>query len=972
MSDSNLPTTDAQDDSQPATTGGDIMVTSGGTGNVKAKNLDATDQPGPLEQRTGQASGKREMDEEWIHEILADQIYDSDSAFVREFLQNSETACIRACKTIIKHHPDGPGADWLTVTRWVDQETGETVTGKDGEPLAPHHTAKEAEACNDGEPVRAIEVRRKLEDIVAKARELGYDPVIEIDLYHEDRRIEWRDNGIGMTSYEVDEAFNVTGMSGVRHEGDTGGNKGIGTLTFKNVTGEQGDMVVTTRTRQPTENDNVHPMDHEGIVFDAYLGGWDELPNDHLSDDFRGTLFEIPAQDSFNLRKVQDWVETYTTGLRIPVLYQEHRDGSTPVKEEYGDHDFTEKFGEAPIVLDRPGEFSAVAGPDLDRSSTEDTWLVSMPIERNKRGSLSTFWKVLIQLHDEQGRIIAGPNRGRYHKDGKVYATEAKENELGDLQPDDVPLPEPTGDRDRLARDGTANKRFFRHVTQEVKTRELAEASEVAERLNCDQPHEAVRGEGQDWKLFKKMVNYHGDYNVWSDGSYLQEFLNDREELPDFDRDTAEAIYKLYTDDEAVSVAPEGRAAGRKKKRRDSVTLGHLFAVEDPEEVYMAASTSKAFIQRKKVVENTHDGTVKCVVVGSASDYDRYEAAFGWKKLKEVPREQSDDHDYDVPQSVHDAQQSKDTSVDTDGDDSDEVDANILKFRTSADNSSIDYRRSVADIKDRLENNKRVHGHRYIVAFTRGNGPNISDHYSLAKYAAITCLTKAEFEELAEYDRVMTYDEFAEFSKQTVMATEEGGYTVEDLLEMTSGDDGRLLVVCYAKYDKYRNLVQTGDDHIATRLREFIKQDLANQARADGKDPLFAVADKKVLERAAYAFKQELTYPSSNRVIGLRWSYGDPANTYFNWTRLDGSEKKYRRKARTPSWDDDSDIYDKLPRDLDSWKGQMFMAFHDIGVDPTDLSPDQLRDLMETMTPHQADINWMEVTSDDDADDGGD
>lgn len=935
---------------------GDVQVNSGSDGKVKAKHLNATDSVGPLERRTGKKSGERRMNEEWIHEILADQIYDSDAAFVREFMQNSETACIRACKTIIRHHPEGPGHEWLTHTLWINDKTGELLSraGSKQAVLAEYDIAKE--------DVRAIEVPRKLEAIVSKARDLGYEPTIEITVKHDEQEIVWADNGIGMTAYEVDEAFNVTGNSGVRHEGDTGGNKGIGTLTFKNVTGKEGGMTVETRTRQPDTEPNVHPTDYDGIKFYGYLGGWDELDHREVPDDLRGTRFTIPVQENFSLRDFQSWVETYTSGLRVPVLYHEHRSGKAIVKEEYGDVDFIEKFNTPPIVIDQPGEFTAVAGPDMKvgHSKREDTWLVSMPIERNM-GSISSFWSVAIQLHDEQGRIISGPHRGLYHNNGKVYPTPDKSEPIADLDEDDVPMPTPTGDRDRLERTNR-NKRFTRHIQRRVKSLELQEVAKIAEKFEtADHPADVIRGDKESWELFHKMVDYHGSYKVTSRQRNFKQFLDDRDELPDYDDDTIEKIFKLF---KPVSVAPSGRNKGTRKGHRTNMMLGNLLAVESPDEIYMAASTSGAFLERKKVAEATHD-SVRCIVVDSASDYGPYQAKFGFKLLKEVPRTQSDDHDYDVPASIHNSNTTVTGEPKAD-DEGIDVDTKQLKFRTDGDNQSIDYRKTIGDVKERLETGRTIHGKKYIVAFTRGNGPNISDHYGLADYAAITCVKQDELDALRDYDRVFTYDEFTEFADNTAIATEEGGYTVKQLVEMSSGDDGRLVIICHVRRNKYRGLVNTGANHEDTRFREFLKEDIMGQRRiTDEKEPLFAVADKKTLRRAAYGFRS-LSFNSNERIVGIRWNYDSPVKTQFNWHRISGSTNRYRRKAKTPVWDDESDVYGHLPKSLDTLKGQIFMGFHDKGIDPTDLSTDQIRELMNTIDLTKTDIDWSSVGGDSD------
>ena len=64
----------------------------------------------------------------------------------------------------------------------------------------------------------------------------------------------------------------------------------------------------------------------------------------------------------------------------------------------------------------------------------------------------------------------------------------------------------------------------------------------------------------------------------------------------------------------------------------------------------------------------------------------------------------------------------------------------------------------------------------------------------------------------------------------------------------------------------------------------------------------------------------------------------------FSWKSIDGSENKYRWIARTPNWDDDSEVYEHLKKLLEGdMKAQMYLGLHDRGIDPTKTDNDALR-----------------------------
>jgi len=909
------------------------------TGNATVRDFDAASEDHPLVQYAGEKA--RKTDISGGGEFVSEEIYQGDEAFPREWLQNHETACIRRCKMVVSLSDEYPD-DWLTQTVLMDPETGETV--EDPEDV-------------DGNAA-AMEVPRPMNEIIEAARSLGYDPTITWDVYLDERKIITEDNGIGMTPREFWEVFKSPFSSGSGVDSETGGNFGIGSNSVEKAHGEDGAAKVTTKTPRPGN--------HEGYQAYSYRGGATAI-NGEVPDGFHGTRFEIPVREGFDLSKMQHWIEKYTDKLRVPVLYREHDAGSTPVEEEYEETVFVKDFDDPPIVIERPGEFSLVAGPDVcprtrySAPDNPDTYLVSMEIDRNTKASISTMYDVVIQIHDEQGRIVAGPHRGYHSHNGKVYKTGQNEELLDDLHEDDVVSPQPTGDRDRLKKTDESYD-FFNYIEKIVKSEEINQVSHVADRMkDADHPGDAIRGEKGDWDLFRKTISENGPRHATDQRNRFGNFLNDRDEFPDFTDSEIDKMFCLFDEFEHCY---QGPGSSNRKRGREERTIGYILSSLDPDAIYMAASTGGNFSDRFRVIENTYDNP-EVVVINTASNYDTYAENFGFKVLKEVPVTQPDegeDHDYNVTDNIHERHVNKGSSYQSKPD---SVLDRALKIRNSADNTSIDLRLSIADAQERLENYSSFSGanSKKLVLFPRTADENISDHYGMAKYAAIASVNKKEYDQLAHYDDVMTYQEFKEWSRSALIATTDGVMTPKKLVE-----DDRMVVLLYRRRcrsgpiekDEARFLMDEKEN-----LRNLYLEDIRDQVNwadyldgydggwggddrgnvddADKPDMLLAVAGPKVLRRAHWAFNRlDISRRSIN---GLRLGRSSMRELPITWVTLDGSQSKYKLMVDTPNWDNDSEIYEMIPTNRDKFKAQMYLAFHDMGIDPSNYENEELREM---------------------------
>lgn len=896
----------SQSEADLPTRGAPNEITEGSSEEVDTKELNAASEDHPLVQHTGlTGSMARQMDTDTIHEYLADLIYDQNSAVIREYRQNAETACLRASKLLIRKHPDY-GPEWLGREIWVNED-GETVAEDDDRQsvLAEHDV--------ESQNLRKIVVPKKHRTIINKARDLGYDPTIEITVNRDERMVIIQDNGIGMTSEEIDKAFNTTGLSGVRNEDDTGGKFGMGALTFANFTGYDGGMEVITRTRR----DDAPEYDREGIRFYTYLGGIDPMDADQIPDGFRGTRFEIPVKKDVSISNIQDWVEKYSKFCSVPVLYQEKSSGSRTglTKEEYGGTDFIEAHDNPPVVIDRPGEFTAIAGPNITTSrSTCKTALVSMPIEKNVVTSIKSLWNAKVQIHGEQGRIISGPNRGEFYDEVDTHS-------------DDIKQPEPTADRDRL-QDDSSTKDFIHYINARLKERELEVVADVAEKIEeADHPADVPANDGEDWEVFRKAVEYHGPFKVLERESTFADFVNDRDEFPDFDDETITQLFSLFSE---VSHARSSRDTN--KSERKDIEVGELLADNPRENIYMAASTSGKFTDRARVVYNTHGKSQSAViVVDGRAHYSRFEK-LGFSYLKNVPKTRSDEHDYDVPKEVHDR-----NTGSTKGK-SEDVDKRIINIHQSNRKQSVDTKKPIGKVRELLEDNDDSE----ITLFPTHLDENLTDNYELTKWVNIASCSKTEYEALEDLDNVFTYDELMERARNVQIETEFGQVTVDELR-----DDDYTTLLVFASSGDIEKI--TNDDPVRERMREMWFKDrkstVYKTASMNFDERRVAVVNDEQLRKIAPAIAEWGSINMTD-LLGLRPGTSPNFSTDIRFKGLDRDASLYYCRAQTPDWDENGVGESLLKGNRAHHRRSILFGLHDAGVDPDEYDPDELRELI--------------------------
>lgn len=317
-----------------------------GKTSVSHKNIDAAGDNHPL----GTDPLSWQADLRSLIRKVADDLYQSWEATIREYLANAETACLR-----VQNFVEG---------------TEDTV---------------------------AVDELYGVSD--------GYEPRIEVTWDRSEDKLTIRDNGIGMASTEIEEVFRVVGNSAARDSGSYSGQFGMGVLSFPKFTGVDNSMVMTTHSRQTDENFSTYITlaGPEPIV--------GSMPNDQYGTKFQMTP-KRDDEGNLEIGDVRDAVSRYAEYIRVPVLYVERDESGEEVfNDEYGDKTLSDDYADEMVTLtyESPGDFVAYCSAD----ASGETLLLSMPIERNVDSADDTFnapFPFDVRLFDESGKVVKSDN----------------------------------------------------------------------------------------------------------------------------------------------------------------------------------------------------------------------------------------------------------------------------------------------------------------------------------------------------------------------------------------------------------------------------------------------------------------------------------------------------------------------------------------------------------------------------------
>ncbi len=165
-----------------------------GNHSVQHRNIDAAGDDHPF----GDSPAAFEGDMRALIRRVADDLYESWQATIREYLANAETACLRAQEY---------------------SDTGNTN-------------------LTDGEMIIGD----------------SYQPKIEVTWNKKEDRVTIQDNGVGMSANTVDQVFRQVGRTTGQDDGKYSGQYGQGVLSFVKVVGLDNAVLMTTHSRINDDN----------------------------------------------------------------------------------------------------------------------------------------------------------------------------------------------------------------------------------------------------------------------------------------------------------------------------------------------------------------------------------------------------------------------------------------------------------------------------------------------------------------------------------------------------------------------------------------------------------------------------------------------------------------------------------------------------------------------------------------------
>lgn len=378
------------------------------TSGVEGRNIDVSSEEHPM---SGMDT-KRDISMDSVGENFIYR-YDDNSAFIREYLANAHTACIQACRYMIRDNDDEEDVDMNNIREVIEF------------------------AQNN----------------------YNYEPIIEVRYSKnpESNTFVIEDNGIGIPTKKLPAVRDV-GLSSWGDDGASNGKFGQGTLSGFIPVSVHGEFYMSTYSRESEEK---------------YSSIWeykDQRPVDLKDEkDTYGTKFVWPyfteKVDNIN---VKESVSKYTEGMIIPVIYEEYNEEGreTGNGDEYTESFMEEKYDDS-VIMKYEDRFGKIIF-DPTSSLNGQTYCGYQPIERNDRSGYTQNKHNLprkfdIRIKNEKGAIVEVDGSMDHELVGNVPVHRLKYENLPENRrdiyipkdeiPDDkeiVRTPKPTDDRDRL------------------------------------------------------------------------------------------------------------------------------------------------------------------------------------------------------------------------------------------------------------------------------------------------------------------------------------------------------------------------------------------------------------------------------------------------------------------------------------------------------------------------------------------
>jgi len=513
--------------------------------------------------------------------------YDSVIAWLREYISNHQTACIRAGRYLLR-----------------------TEAGFDADEVA------------ELEPLAVLEMADT---------HCGYNAVIEIAYSHKEAGradVVTSDNGIGISVDEF-QLVEEVGLSGSHSNGADLGQFGQGLMSGFMPVGKQGEFEWHTQSLQDGAN-------YGERMRITGMNDLDGLRTGH------GTTFRFPAvtQEVHDL-DIFDEIDRLQRGYYVDIVYIEYDANGQLMPdqcEEWGHQSLADQIADSqPTIAYEDAYVEAVSAPPRSRDTS--MYLVSQPIEskdtRYNHHTREAPWAFDLRLKMENGPVYQCTcddvdHTGEIPLERPAYQSlEPAQQEMyvrKDRLGDDVVMPPPVDDKDRLE---NGYVEFYAAVADQLREQYRQQAVTLFEQLSADGVVALQSFSDAELTLFRKAAD---DFGPRFKHASPEKILSGIASALGVTLDSTTATQLKFVS-ETVGLAPRYNSAQSisLKRNRTSVDIQQVLQdVGSEGTVYMAKSLGSA--DKVRLAWALHPDNV----VVHVESYDTYAEAFGWSLLKEL------------------------------------------------------------------------------------------------------------------------------------------------------------------------------------------------------------------------------------------------------------------------------------------------------------------------------------------------
>lgn len=773
------------------------------------------------------------------------------------------------------------------------------------------------------------------------------DGIVEITAQDgEQVRLTLRDNGIGISRAVIKEVLSVIGRSQNRDDGDVSGKYGMGFLACYKLVGTRGGFTMFTNSRE-TDNDPIKGVWKPG-GFDMDKG--DKLP-DKIGEDEYGTLFEFQLNEGISIGDVRNWVEKHSEWSRIPILYKEYdSDGSIRKDEEFGEKSLPSFHNQNKSVVIENEYYTAVASPKADGR----TLLLNSPISRNSRGNDRALgWSIDVRLKNENGVIVEGPNEGLQPVDEAEYEdmSPSRREEyvkledtvsLGDSESGDIKLPEPTGTRDTLARNGT----FWAYLSDKIEEKYNRRIRSILETV--DDPSSYLSLSDDERRLIDDALDrlnlLHDTYKQTKDNFDNKLGIKASDSFIDMLEASRTKVWRVK---EGADATKASRKRSNVAPRKKALEVEHKS--DSDGDVYMGVTLNQA---KMDAVWDENDNN-QVVRIESSEQYEIFEEYFGWKTLKSVSKRLED---LDISDEIKEKLQSSKKGTKTNTSKTKNADRDTKERHLTVHQEGVGQSGFEAEsLKERFDG-----GNEYLVLFPSNTDKKISNHWELeSRHVAVANCIVRVYDYLKDADNIYSIDEWEERVGELEFETNKGSMTVN---EMTSDEEQILIhAVDDSMIDVFReDTVMTEMETTVVDTNDHNRGYSSKLDRYDVEEVTYVPMSASEIDQCRIKMENTETSVSTlnadvTTTVGRDCSPVDSDVYWYAWARLprwrntvEISSFDKRKWTLTPDWVWLIDNLANSEYEVKSISGMNIMPPEEVVTFQTDNGEMNIRDILES------------------------